>query len=113
MADPPILILDEPTLGLDVLTNRIILDFIRREAQHGKAALLSTHYLNEAETLCDRIGLLHQGKLVAEGDMPALQAQTGQDRLTDIFLTLVGDTLTPTFAAASAATPPSPTESLP
>jgi sodium transport system ATP-binding protein len=100
VADPPILILDEPTLGLDVLTNRIILDFIRRERDHGKAILLSTHYLNEAETLCDRIGLLHQGKLVAEGDMPALRAQTHQERLTDIFLNLVSDTLAPTFADA-------------
>lgn len=101
VADPPVLILDEPTLGLDVLTNRIILDFIRREREHGKAILLSTHYLNEAETLCDRIGLLHQGKLVAEGDMPALRVQTGQERLTDIFLTLVSDTLTPTFSASA------------
>ncbi len=102
VADPPILILDEPTLGLDVLTNRVILEFVRRERDNGKAILLSTHYLDEAETLCDRIGLLHQGKLVAEGDMPALRAQTGHERLTDIFLALVSDTLTPTFEAGSA-----------
>lgn len=102
VADPPILILDEPTLGLDVLTNRVILEFVRRERDNGKAILLSTHYLDEAETLCDRIGLLHQGKLVAEGDMPALRARTGHERLTDIFLALVSDTLTPTFEAGSA-----------
>ncbi|NLU20387.1 MAG: ATP-binding cassette domain-containing protein [Phycisphaerae bacterium] len=102
VADPPILILDEPTLGLDVLTNRVILDFIRRERDHGKAILLSTHYLDEAESLCDRIGLLHQGKLVAEGDLSALRAQTGRERLTDIFLALVSDTLAPTFDAGSA-----------
>lgn len=97
VADPPILILDEPTLGLDVLTNRIILDFIRREREQGKAILLSTHYLDEAETLCDRIGLLHQGRLVAEGAMDELRARTGRQRLTDIFLALVSEHLVPTF----------------
>ncbi len=90
IADPPILILDEPTLGLDVLTNRLILDFIRRERDMGKAILLSTHYLDEAESLCDRIGLLHEGRLIAEGDMAALRTETGCERLTEIFLQLVG-----------------------
>lgn len=104
MADPPILVLDEPTLGLDVLTNRIILDFIRRERANGKAILLSTHYLDEAETLCDRIGLLHQGRLVAEGDMAQLRAHTRRERLTDIFLNLVSDSLLPTFVEPSTAT---------
>jgi len=89
IADPPILILDEPTLGLDVLTNRIILDFVKQERQLGKAILLSTHYLDEAERICDRIGLLHQGRLIAEGDMPTLRALSGCQRLTDIFLRLV------------------------
>lgn len=100
IADPPVLILDEPTLGLDVLSNRVILDFIRRERDHGKAILLSTHYLDEAEALCDRIGLLHQGRLIAEGDMPALRALSGCERLTDVFLSLVGDSLAPTFTGA-------------
>jgi ABC-type Na+ transport system ATPase subunit NatA len=88
IADPPVLVMDEPTLGLDVLTNRVILDFIRRERTAGKAILLSTHYLDEAETLCDRIGLLHEGRLVAEGTMAALRGRTGRERLTDIFLSL-------------------------
>lgn len=88
IADPPILIMDEPTLGLDVLTNRVILEFIRRERDAGKAIVLSTHYLDEAETLCDRIGLMHEGRLVAEGTMPELRASTGKERLTDIFLTI-------------------------
>lgn len=123
IADPPVLILDEPTLGLDVLSNRIILDFIRRERDHGKAILLSTHYLDEAEALCDRIGLLHQGRLIAEGDMPALRTLTGRERLTDVFLSLVGDSLAPTFTGAGlnahelsgqdAQTPGMPPETLP
>lgn len=88
IANPPVLILDEPTLGLDVLTNRIILDFIRQERQAGKAILLSTHYLDEAEGLCDRIGLLDQGRLIAEGNLTALRSMAGCERLTDIFLKL-------------------------
>ena len=90
IADPPILILDEPTLGLDVMTNRIILDFIRAEAARGKTILLSTHYLDEAETMCHRIGLLYDGRLMAEGDMASLRARAGRARLSEIFLTLCG-----------------------
>ncbi|MFH0980664.1 MAG: ABC transporter ATP-binding protein [Planctomycetota bacterium] len=90
VGDPPILILDEPTLGLDVLSNRVILDFILRERNEGKTVLLSTHYLDEAESMCDRIGLLHHGRLVAEGPLARLQAQVGEERLSNIFLKVVG-----------------------
>ena len=89
VADPPILIMDEPTLGLDVLTNRIILDFIRRESAEGKTVLLSTHYLDEAEDMCTRVGLLHNGKLIAEGSLQELRELSGEKKLTDIFLTLI------------------------
>lgn len=89
VADPHILIMDEPTLGLDVLTNRIILDFIRRESQQGKTVLLSTHYLDEAERMCNRVGLLHNGRLVAEGTLEELRELSGEEKLTDIFLKLV------------------------
>ncbi len=91
VSDPPVLVLDEPTLGLDVMTNRTILEFVRRQRELGKTILLSTHYLDEAETLCDRIGLLHKGRLMAEGDMAQLRGLAGRERLTDIFLKLVGD----------------------
>lgn len=90
IADPPILVLDEPTLGLDVLTNRLILEFIRNQAAEGKTILLSTHALDEIETLCKRIGLIHRGCLVAEGDLESLRQQSGRQRLSDVFLTLVG-----------------------
>ncbi|MCO6438014.1 MAG: ATP-binding cassette domain-containing protein [Phycisphaerae bacterium] len=89
VADPPILIMDEPTLGLDVLSNRVILEYIRRERERGKTILLSTHYLDEAETLCDRIGLLHDGRLVAEGDIEHLRTISGEVRLSSIFLKLI------------------------
>lgn len=89
IADPPILILDEPTLGLDVLSNRLILEFIQTQANAGKAILLSTHALDEIEKMCRRIGLMHRGRLIAEGDLELLRQQTGQQRLSDIFLHLV------------------------
>ena len=90
MGDPPILVMDEPTLGLDVLTNRVVLDFVRAEGARGKAIIMSTHYLDEAETLCNRFGLLHEGRLMAVDDLAGLRARTGRQRLSDIFLKLCG-----------------------
>ena len=89
VSDPPILVMDEPTLGLDVLSNRLILNFILEQRPAGKAIVLSTHYLDEAESMCDRIGLLHQGRLVAEGSLEQLRVRTGQERLSDIFLQII------------------------
>lgn len=91
MGDPPILIMDEPTLGLDVLTNRVVLDFIRAEGQRGKAIILSTHYLDDAEAICDEFGLIHNGIIVGEGDLDALRAQSGKSRLSEVFLALCGE----------------------
>lgn len=90
LADPPVLILDEPTLGLDVLSNRLILDLIRSQSHVGRAILLSTHALDEIENLCKRIGLIHNGKLVAEGTLEDLRRKTGRERLSEVFLHLVG-----------------------
>jgi sodium transport system ATP-binding protein len=90
IADPRILVLDEPTLGLDVLSNRLILDFIRTQAAAGKAVLLSTHALDEIDMLCRRMGLIHNGRLIAEGALDVLKQQTGRQRLSEVFLQLVG-----------------------
>ena len=90
IADPPILVLDEPTLGLDVLSNRVILEFIRTQAEAGKAVLLSTHALDEIEFMCRRMGLIHNGRLIAEGELDTLRRQTGRQRLSEVFLHLVG-----------------------
>ena len=90
IADPRILVLDEPTLGLDVLSNRLILDFIRTQAAAGKAVLLSTHALDEIDMLCRRMGLIHNGRLIAEGELDELKQQTGRQRLSEVFLQLVG-----------------------
>ncbi|MCK4342887.1 MAG: ABC transporter ATP-binding protein [Phycisphaerae bacterium] len=90
IADPPILVMDEPTLGLDVLSNRMILEFIRTQAAAGKAVLLSTHALDEIDQMCRRMGLIHNGRLIAEGELDALKQQTGRQRLSEVFLELVG-----------------------
>lgn len=89
VGDPPVLILDEPTLGLDVLTNRLILHFVRDAAKLGRTIILSTHHLDEVETICHRYGLMHRGRMLAEGTLTELRALSGQERLSEIFLTLV------------------------
>ena len=89
--DPAVLVLDEPTAGLDVLASRFLRDFVRAERDRGKAVVFSTHYLAEAELLCDRIGLLHRGRLLAEGTPSALRATAGDaPSLEEAFLRLVG-----------------------
>jgi len=86
--DPAVLILDEPTSGLDVLASRFMREFICAERARGKAVLFSTHYLAEAELLCDRIGFLHRGRLIAEGSPTDIRAQTGKSSLEEAFLAL-------------------------
>jgi len=87
--DPPVLILDEPTLGLDVLSGQTIYEFIRRERGRGKTVLFSTHQMEEVELLADRVGVLREGELVAEGTPEGLVAQTGAPNLARAFLDLV------------------------
>ncbi len=87
--DPPVLIFDEPTVGLDVLNalemHRLILE-LRAES---KAILFSTHIMSEAEKLCDRIAIIHRGKIHACGTLSELRAATGQHYLEDIFVHFV------------------------
>jgi len=87
--DPPVLILDEPTLGLDILSGHTIHDFIRRERDREKTILFSTHQMEEVDLLADRVGILRDGRLVAEGSPEALVAQMGAPNLARAFLTLV------------------------
>lgn len=89
VGDPPVLILDEPTLGLDVLTNQLILDFIRATGRAGRTIVLSTHSLDEVEDICARFGMIHRGQLLAEGTLAELRAKSGRERLSDVFRTLV------------------------
>ncbi len=87
--DPRALILDEPTMGLDVLSGEVIYRFIENERERGKAILFSTHQMAEVELLADRIGVLSAGRLVAEGTAESLLEETGQPSLTRAFLSLV------------------------
>jgi len=89
--DPPALILDEPTLGLDLVSGRAIHEFILRERSRGKAILFSTHQMEEVDLLADRVGVLRRGELVAEGTPAELLARTGAPSLTRAFLELVGE----------------------
>jgi sodium transport system ATP-binding protein len=89
LADPPVLILDEPTSGLDVPTARTIETAIMDAKKAGKSVLYSTHVMEEAEYLCDRIGVISDGKLKMTGTMEELRAATGKQRLREIFLDLL------------------------
>jgi sodium transport system ATP-binding protein len=88
--DPPVLILDEPSSGLDVPTARTIEKAIVDAKHSGKCILYSTHVMEEAEYLCDRIGVISEGKMKMIGTMDELRAATGKQRLREIFLDLLG-----------------------
>jgi sodium transport system ATP-binding protein len=87
---PDVLLLDEPTVGVDVLGSQVVVEFVDLLRRQGKAVIFCTHRLEEAEYLCTRVGLLHRGRLVSEGTIPELQARTGKERLVDMFLALAG-----------------------
>ena len=84
--DPAVLILDEPTSGLDVLASRFLRDFVRAERDRGKAVVFSTHYLAEAELLCDRVGFLHHGRLLSQGSPADIRGDASS--LEEAFLAL-------------------------
>ena len=81
MHRPKLLLLDEPTVGIDPQARLNILEFVRQLAAEGAAILYTTHYLEEAETLCQRIGVIDHGKLLAEGTLAELQQRLGGDQL--------------------------------
>lgn len=89
--DPPALILDEPTMGLDVVSGQTIYDFIARERERGKSILFSTHQMDEVDLLADRVGVLRQGRLVAEGTPESVVAATGEPNLARAFLHLAAE----------------------
>jgi sodium transport system ATP-binding protein len=88
--DPEVLILDEPTLGLDVMASRNIITFVRDCRARGKTIIYSTHVMSEATKLCDTIGILHRGRIVAEGSLAELQARYALEDLEDIFVSALG-----------------------
>jgi sodium transport system ATP-binding protein len=87
--DPAVMIFDEPTLGLDIMTARTIIQFIRECRERGKTVIFSTHVMSEVEKLCDVIGIIQSGKLLAEGTLAALRAKYQEQDLEEIFVKVV------------------------
>ncbi|HEX6975588.1 MAG TPA: ABC transporter ATP-binding protein [Vicinamibacterales bacterium] len=89
---PRAVLVDEPMVGLDPRGARLIKDVFRKMASHGVAILMSTHTLEVAEEMCDRISIILKGKIIARGTVDELRAMTGSpdDQLTPVFLKLTG-----------------------
>jgi len=88
---PQVLIFDEPTNGLDVMTSRTITGFIHRCRQEGRTVIFSSHIMSEVERLCDEIAVMHGGRIRGCGTIAELRARTGQERLESVFLALAGE----------------------
>jgi sodium transport system ATP-binding protein len=88
--DPAVMIFDEPTLGLDVMTARSIVKFVRDCRNRGKTVIYSTHVMSEVEKICDVIGIIHDGRLVAEGTLAELRQRFGETDMEEIFIKAVG-----------------------
>ena len=87
--DPPVLIFDEPTAGLDVLVQRAVLQNIAALKGQGKCILFSTHIMREVEKLCDRVAIMHRGKILAMGSLNDLRELHGEPDLEELFFRLV------------------------
>ena len=101
--DPSVLILDEPTTGLDVLASRHLVEFIRGSRDRGRCVLFSTHIMSEAERLCDGLAVIHRGRIVGAGTVAELREQTGRRYVEDVFLALLGEPVEATSPAGEAA----------
>src|SRR5687768_8005096 len=89
--DPPVLIFDEATAGLDVLVARALLKTVAQLRDQGKCIIFSTHIMREAERLCDRIAILHRGHILAEGTLGDLQDRHGEHDLEELFFQLISN----------------------
>ena len=87
--DPPVLIFDEATSGLDVLVARALLETVAELRDQGKCIVFSTHIMREAERLCDRVAIMHEGNILAEGTLDELRHEHGQEDLEDMFFDLI------------------------
>lgn len=87
--DPKVLILDEAASGLDIFARRTLLDFVKQNRAPERLTLYSTHVMSEAEEVCDRVAILHQGRLLTVDTIPNILAQTGESNLERAFFALV------------------------
>ncbi len=91
--DPHYYIFDEATSGLDIISSKVILDFIKEEKEKGKCIIYSTHYMEEAENICDRVVLVNKGKVIAIGTPKEIEKKTKTTNIRDAFFALIeGDT---------------------
>ena len=89
--DPPVLIFDEATAGLDVLVARSLLQAVAELREQGKCVIFSTHIMREAEKLCDRIAIMHRGHILAEGTLDSLREQHREHDLEELFFQLISE----------------------
>lgn len=89
--DPPVLIFDEATSGLDVLAARALLDTVAQLRDHGKCIIFSTHIMREAERLCDRVSIMHRGHILAEGTQEQLADEFSEPDLEELFFRLISE----------------------
>lgn len=88
--DPKYYILDEATTGLDIISSQIILDFIKKERENKKTILYSTHYMEEAENICDRVIMINKGIVINSGTPDKIKKDTNTTNLRDAFFTMIG-----------------------
>jgi ABC-2 type transport system ATP-binding protein len=88
--DPEIAFLDEPTVAMDPQSRHAVWDLIKELKNHGKTIILTTHYMEEAEDLCDRVGIIDHGKLIALGNPKELIAKNNVKNLEEVFIQLTG-----------------------
>lgn len=89
--DPPVLIFDEPTLGLDVFVARALVQLIAELRDQGKCIIFSSHIMREVEKLCDKVAIMHRGKILAEGTQEELRERYQQPDLEELFFHLIGE----------------------
>lgn len=89
--DPPVLFFDEPTAGLDVVASQTVMQFIEEARGEGKTVIFCTHIMSEVDRLCDRVAVIHDGVIRAEGTVADLKVQSGEQNLERVFLKLVGE----------------------
>lgn len=88
--NPKYYIFDEATSGLDIISSKVILDFIKEEKKKNKCIIYSTHYMEEAENICDRVVLVHKGRIIKTGTPESIVKETNTTNLRDAFFSLIG-----------------------
>jgi len=91
LTDPPVLLMDEPTAGLDVLSTRAVEEFIGEARAAGKTVIFSSHIMSQIEKLCDRVAVIHRGRIIADGTVGELKSHSTRERFEDVFARLVGE----------------------